>query len=89
MTLGLQAPPRNGFRASPTPMRPARCRPSWSKLGRVPLLIIIDEVGYIALEPKAANLFFQLVSSHYERASLIVIGNKPFGRWGESSVTPS
>ena len=30
-----------------------------------------------------ANLFFQLVSSRYERASLIVTSNKPFGRWGE------
>ena len=30
-----------------------------------------------------ANLFFQLVSSRYERASLIVTSNKAFGRWGE------
>ncbi|MFC4859225.1 ATP-binding protein [Actinophytocola glycyrrhizae] len=28
-------------------------------------------------------MFFQLVSSRYERASLIVTSNKPFGRWGE------
>ncbi len=52
------------------------------KLGRIPL-IIVDEVGYIPFEPEAANLFFQLVSSRYERASLIVTSNKPFGRWGE------
>src|SRR5213080_4664934 len=52
------------------------------KLGRYPLLIV-DEVGYIPFEPEAANLFFQLVSSRYERASLIVTSNKPFGRWGE------
>jgi len=25
----------------------------------------------------------ELVSSRYERASLIVTSNKPFGRWGE------
>jgi hypothetical protein len=43
----------------------------------------IDEVGYIPFEPEAANLFFQLVSARYERASLIVTSNKPFGRWGE------
>ncbi len=53
-----------------------------TRLGRVPLLII-DEVGYIPFEAEAANLFFQLVSSRYERASLIVTSNKPFGRWGE------
>ena len=52
------------------------------KLGRYPL-IVIDEVGYIPFEAEAANLFFQLVSSRYERASLIVTSNKPFGRWGE------
>ena len=50
------------------------------RLGRYPLLVV-DEVGYIPFE--AANLFFQLVSARYERASLIVTSNKPFGRWGE------
>jgi len=52
------------------------------RLGRYPLLVV-DEVGNIPFEPEAANLFFQLVSSRYERASLIVTSNKPFGRWGE------
>ena len=52
------------------------------RLGRYPL-IVVDEVGYIPFEPEAANLFFQLVSARYERASLIVTSNKPFGRWGE------
>ena len=52
------------------------------RLTRYPL-IVVDEVGYIPFEPEAANLFFQLVSSRYERASLIVTSNKPFGRWGE------
>jgi len=52
------------------------------RLGRLPLLVI-DEVGYIPFEAEAANLFFQLVSSRYERASVIVTSNKPFGRWGE------
>ncbi|MGA2211622.1 MAG: IS21-like element helper ATPase IstB [Acidimicrobiales bacterium] len=53
-----------------------------TRLGRYPL-IVIDEVGYIPFEAEAANLFFQLVSSRYERASVIVTSNKPFGRWGE------
>ena len=49
---------------------------------RVPVLVI-DEVCYIPFEPEAANLFFQLISGRYERASVIVTSNKPFGRWGE------
>ena len=43
-------------------------------------LLIVDEVGYIPFEAEAANLFFQLVSSRYERASLIVTNNKPLRR---------
>jgi DNA replication protein DnaC len=60
-----------------------RLQPELIRLGRYPLLVI-DEVGYIPFEPEAANLFFQLVSARYERASLIVTSNKPFGRWGET-----
>jgi DNA replication protein DnaC len=46
-------------------------------------LIIVDEVGYIPFEQDAANLFFQLVSSRYEHASLILTSNLPFARWGD------
>jgi DNA replication protein DnaC len=59
-----------------------RLQAELTRLGRYPLLVV-DEVGYIPFEPEAANLFFQLVSARYERASLIVTSNKPFGRWGE------
>ena len=46
-------------------------------------LLTVDEVGYIPFDPQAANLMFMLVSSRYERASLIVTSNKPFSAWGE------
>ena len=59
-----------------------RLQAEFVRLGRYPLLVI-DEVGYVPFEPEAANLFFQLVAARYERASLIVTSNKPFGRWGE------
>jgi DNA replication protein DnaC len=59
-----------------------RLQAELTRLGRYPLLVI-DEVGYIPFEAEAANLFFQLVSARYERASLIVTSNKQFGRWGE------
>ena len=52
------------------------------RLRRYPLLIV-DEVGYIPFEPEAANLFFQLVSSRYEHASIILTSNLPFARWGD------
>jgi DNA replication protein DnaC len=59
-----------------------RLQAELARVGRYPL-IVVDEVGYIPFEAEAANLFFQLVSARYERASLIVTSNKPFGRWGE------
>ena len=59
-----------------------RLQDELTRLGRTPLLIV-DEVGYIPFEAEAANLFFQLISARYERASVIVTSNKPFGRWGE------
>ncbi|MFD4723373.1 ATP-binding protein [Streptomyces sp. NPDC058423] len=40
-------------------------------------------VGYFPFEPEAANLFFQFLSGRYERASVIVVSNKPFARLGE------
>ncbi len=46
-------------------------------------LIIVDEVGYIPFEQDAANLFFQLVSSRYEHASLILTSNLPFAKWAD------
>ncbi len=52
------------------------------RLARVPLLIV-DEVGYIPFDPEAAALFFSLVSSRYERKSLIVSSNKTFSAWAE------
>jgi DNA replication protein DnaC len=49
------------------------------RLSFVPLLIV-DEIGYIPFDPEAANLMFSLVSTRYERASMIVTSNKPFSK---------
>lgn len=59
-----------------------------TKLRRFALLII-DEVGYIPFDQDAANLFFQLVSSRYEHASLIMTSNLTFTRWGEVFGDPT
>ena len=51
-------------------------------IGRARLLVI-DELGYLPLEPAAAHLFFQLVSRRYERASVLITSNRPVGEWGQ------
>jgi hypothetical protein len=45
--------------------------------------MVVDEVGYIPVDPEAANLMFSLVSARYQRASVIVTSNKPFSACGE------
>jgi len=62
--------------------RKGRLDEELERLARVPLLIV-DEVGYIPFDPEAAALFFSLVSSRYERRSLIVSSNKTFSAWAE------
>jgi DNA replication protein DnaC len=62
--------------------RAGRLDSELERLRRIPLLVC-DEVGYIPFAPEAAALFFALVSSRYERASLIVSSNKPFSAWAE------
>lgn len=47
-----------------------------------PKLLIVDEVGYLALEPTQASLLFQVISSRYERGGAIVLtSNKAFSDW--------
>ena len=46
-----------------------------------PALLVIDEVGYLAYDARAADLLFQLVSRRYEHRSLLITTNLPFKRW--------
>lgn len=49
-----------------------------------PRLLVIDEVGYLKLEPAQASLLFQVICARYERnGAIILTSNKSFGEWGE------
>jgi DNA replication protein DnaC len=52
------------------------------RLSFVPL-IDVDEVGMSRSIPRPPALMFSLVSSRYERESMIVTSYKPFRGWGE------
>jgi len=47
-----------------------------------PRLLIIDELGYLPFERRAAHLFFQLVNRRYEKGSLLVTTNQRVSDWG-------
>jgi len=44
-------------------------------------LLLIDEVGYLSYDGRAADLLFQVVSRRYERRSLVLTTNLPFSDW--------
>jgi len=47
-------------------------------------MLLIDEVGYLSLEPPEASLVFQVISQRYERQGAVILtSNKSFGSWGE------
>lgn len=46
-----------------------------------PELLILDEVGYLPIDQKGADLLFQVISQRYERGSIVLTTNKPFKQW--------
>ena len=46
-------------------------------------VLIIDEVGFLPVNPEDANLLFQLISKRYEKHPTIFTTNKSFSHWGE------
>jgi DNA replication protein DnaC len=47
-----------------------------------PRLLIVDELGYLPFERRAAHLFFQLVNRRYERGSMLITTNQRVNEWG-------
>ena len=46
-----------------------------------PQLLVIDELGYLPVDRKGADLLFQVISQRYERGSIILTTNKQFKKW--------
>ena len=53
-----------------------------SRLAKLDLLVL-DELGYVPASKIGAELLFDVISSAYERTSLIVTTNLPFESWTE------
>ena len=46
-----------------------------------PILLILDELGYLPIDKNGADLLFQVISARYERGSILLTTNKPFKQW--------
>ena len=61
---------------------PELAAPRWIAHGDAALLIV-DELGCLPFEPRAAHLFFQLVSGRCERGSMMITSNHSVAEQGE------
>jgi DNA replication protein DnaC len=52
-----------------------------SRYGRLDLLLL-DELGYVQVDPRGAELLFQIITEREERASIAIGTNLPFSEWG-------
>lgn len=46
-----------------------------------PDLLVLDELGYLPIDRKGADLLFQVISGRYERGSVLLTTNRPFKEW--------
>ncbi len=46
-------------------------------------LLIVDELGYLSFSRAGAELLFQVFADRYERRSVLITSNLPFGEWGQ------
>jgi len=46
-----------------------------------PQLLVLDELGYLPIDQRGADLLFQIISERYERGSIILTTNKVFKQW--------
>lgn len=51
-------------------------------------LLCLDEVGYVHLDPRGAELLFQIITDREERASIACASNAPFSEWGTTFTDP-
>ena len=47
-------------------------------------IFYLDEFGYVHLDPRGAELLFQVLTEREERASVAVASNAPFSEWGRT-----
>jgi DNA replication protein DnaC len=58
-----------------------------NRYGRVDL-ILIDELGYLGLDRRGAELLFQVLTEREERSAIAIASNEPFSSWTKTFTDP-
>ena len=45
--------------------------------------LLLDELVYLPIDKRSANLLFQVVAARYEVGSIVITTNRPFREWGK------
>lgn len=46
-------------------------------------LLILDDLAYVSKDQAETSVIFELIGARYERRSLLITANQPFGEWGK------
>ena len=46
-------------------------------------LIVLDDIAYVSKDQAETSVLFELIGSRYERRSMLITANQPFGEWGK------
>lgn len=52
-------------------------------------LLILDDLAYVRKDQAETSVLFELISARYERRSLLITANQPFGEWGKIFPDPA
>ena len=69
---------------SPTSSSRSRCPPLERRLRQLhrARLLILDELGYLPCDSRAADLLYNIISRRHETRSIVITTNLPFKQWG-------
>lgn len=52
-------------------------------------LLVLDDLVYVTKDQAETSVLFELISTRYERRSLLITANQPFGEWGKVFQDPA
>ena len=52
-------------------------------------LLVLDDLSYVQKSQAETSVLFELISARYERRSLLITANQPFGAWNDIFPDPA
>lgn len=46
-------------------------------------LLVLDDIAYVSKDQAETSVLFELIGTRYERRSMLITANQPFGEWGK------